>query len=70
MNYLVTVKGIDVDENLSIQPNVLEVDIRIGFIDWSLQELDVVGDECIDHDMPIVLANDELKSARNMLFEL
>lgn len=63
-------KGIDVDENLSIQPNVLEVDIRIGFIDWSLQELDVVGDECIDHDMPIVLANDELKSARNMLFEL
>ena len=70
MNYLVTVKGIDVDENLSIQPNVLEVDIRIGFIDWSLQELDVVGDECIDHDVPIVLANDELKSARNMLFEL
>ena len=63
-------KGIDVDENLSIQPNVLEVDIRIGFIDWSLQELDVVGDECIDHDVPIVLANDELKSARNMLFEL
>lgn len=69
MDNLFAVKGIDVDEDLGVESDVLEVDVGVGLIDRPLEELDVVGNECIDHDVPIVLANDELEGGDDVLFE-